>query len=141
MDTNGDNPSNNPIPIHNEINYEQFLLATINNRINSDIITVMLLVRSTLTKERKMKQCKPCLTIREIIKILWSNIRLFYINCRRNIRSYSKINQTVCLLDHIKPISTHQEYELIKKIRDRATENYDPIRQEIVEKYITERMK
>ena len=49
MDTNGDNPSNNPIPIHNEINYEQFLLATINNRINSDIITVMLLVRIMAT--------------------------------------------------------------------------------------------
>ena len=105
MDTNGDNPSNNPIPIHNEINMT-------------------------------MKQCKPCITIREIIKILWSNIRLFYTNCRRDIRSYSKINQTVCLLDHIKPMSTYEEYELIKKIREQATENYDPIRQEIVEKYI-----
>lgn len=51
MDTNGDNPSNNPIPIHNEINYEQFLLATINNRINSDRITGMLLVRNTTTGE------------------------------------------------------------------------------------------
>jgi hypothetical protein len=29
-------------------------------------------------------------------------------------------------------MSTHQEYELIKKIREQATENYDPIRQEIV---------
>ena len=60
MDTNGDNPSNNPIPIHNEINYEQFLLATINNRINSDRITVMLLVRNTTTGERKMKLAWIC---------------------------------------------------------------------------------
>lgn len=143
MDTNGDNPSNNPIPIHNEINYEQFLLATINNRINSDIITVMLLVRNTTTGERKMKQCKPCITIREIIKILWSNIRLFYTNCRRDIRSYSKINQTVCLLDNTtqNPMLGKHDAELMSKIRERAIENYDPIRQEIVEKYITERMK
>lgn len=79
-----------------------------------------------------MKQCKPCLTIRDVAKILWWNTRLFYTNTKRDIRSYSKINQTVCLLDNIKPMSTHQEYELIKKIREQATENYDPIRQEIV---------
>jgi hypothetical protein len=41
----------------------------------------------------------------------------------------------------MKPMSTYQEYELIKKIRDKATENYDPIRQEIVEQYVTEKMK
>jgi len=87
--------------------------------------------------ERKpMKQCKPCLTIRDYAKILWLNTKLFYISTKRDIRSYSKINQTVCLLDHIKPMSTYQEYELIKKIRDKAQENYDPIRQEIVQKYV-----
>ena len=90
---------------------------------------------------KKMKQCKPCLTIRDVAKILWLNTKLFYINTKRDIRSYSKINQTVCLLDHIKPMTTYQEYELIKKIRDKAAENYDPIRQEIVEKYVTEKMK
>ena len=90
-----------------------------------------------------MKQCKPCITTREIIKILWSNIRLFYTNCRRDIRSYSNINQTVCLLDNTtqNPMLGKHDTELMSKIREQATENYDPIRQEIVEKYITERMK
>ena len=86
-----------------------------------------------------MKQCKPCITIRDYAKILWLNTRLFYINTKRDIHSYSKINQTVCLLDHIKPMTAYQEYELIKKIRDRAQDNYDPIRQEIVEQYINKR--
>ena len=63
----------------------------------------------------------------EKIKKLWRNTRLFYTNTKRDIRSYSKINQTV-----------NDYAELIKKIRE---QNYDPIRQEIVEEYITERMK
>jgi hypothetical protein len=36
-------------------------------------------------------------------------------------------------------MTAYQEYELIKKIRDRAQDNYDPIRQDLVEQYINKR--
>jgi len=86
-----------------------------------------------------MKQCKPCITIRDIAKIIWYNTRLFYTNCRKDISSYSRINQTVCVLDNTPALTTYQEYELIKKIRDKAQDNYDPMRQELAEQYINER--
>jgi len=86
-----------------------------------------------------MKQCKPCITIRDIAKIIWYNTRLFYTNIRKDISSYSRINQTVCVLDNTPALTTYQEYELIKKIRDKAQDNYDPMRQELAEQYINER--
>lgn len=86
-----------------------------------------------------MKQCKPCITIRDIAKIIWYNTRLFYTNTGKDISSYSRINQTVCVLDNTPALTTYQEYELIKKIRDKAQDNYDPFRQELAEQYINER--
>lgn len=72
-----------------------------------------------------MKQCKPCITIRDITKIILSNIKLTYKNIKNDIKSYRNINATVCALD--RPVSkTHIEYELdaVKKIRKQAQENY-----------------
>lgn len=72
-----------------------------------------------------MKQCKPCITIRDIAKILYLNVKFTYKNIKTDIKSYRNINASVCVLD--KPASKSQvEYEMdaIKKIRKEAQENY-----------------
>jgi hypothetical protein len=46
-----------------------------------------------------MIKCQPCITIRQIAKIIWYNLLDCIDNTRKDIRSYSRVNQTVCRLD------------------------------------------
>jgi hypothetical protein len=73
-----------------------------------------------------MKQCKPCITIRDIAKIIYLNIKFTYENIKTDIKSYRNINATVCELD--KPTATpfwSAEYKAIQKIRKEAQDNSD----------------
>lgn len=72
-----------------------------------------------------MKQCKPCITIRDITKILYNNIKLAYKNTRDDIKSYSRVNATVCELSKPSPPFWSAEYKAIQKIRKEAQDNYD----------------
>lgn len=72
-----------------------------------------------------MKQCKPCITIRDITKIILYNIKSTYENIKSDIKSYSRVNATVCELD--KPTATPfwpAEYKTMQKIRKEAQDNY-----------------
>lgn len=73
-----------------------------------------------------MKQCKPCITIRDILVILRNNAVEFYKNTKRDIKAYSRINAAVCVLDQpVTPKTLDGEMALIKKIREQAVGNYD----------------
>jgi hypothetical protein len=66
-----------------------------------------------------MNQCKPCITIRTVLFLMWKN----YItdatkNFRSDYRSYSRVNATVCELDKAKPITGEQHLAAAKRIRD-----------------------
>lgn len=80
-----------------------------------------------------MKQCKPCITIRMILKILWLNSKLFISNVRNDIRSYSNINATVCELD--KTTDTVDLNKLTEPTRNTLTK-LDEIRREAQNNYI-----
>lgn len=93
-----------------------------------------------------MSQCKPCITIRDYVKIVWNNSKQFVSNVRADIRSYSRVNATVCELDRpLPPLSQdmaakyQNEVERkvgrvnildlsnkLKNIRETALENYNP---------------
>lgn len=70
------------------------------------------------------KQCKPCITIRDILKIIWINSKLFVRNTKRDIQSYSMMHATVCTLDsgNYGPIPPTN---LMKAIKQLAQENYN----------------
>lgn len=70
-----------------------------------------------------MNHCKPCITIRDITKIILNNIKLTYKNIKSDIKSYSRVNATVCELS--KPAKKQwYEYELdaIKKEAQREND-------------------
>ena len=70
-----------------------------------------------------MKQCKPCITIRDILVILKNNTVDFYMNTKRDIKAYSTINATVCEMD--KPYDPLKVVpDVVKDIRDKARQNY-----------------
>lgn len=75
-----------------------------------------------------MKQCKPCITIRDTIKIIWFNIKKLPQNIRCDMKSHANINSTVCILD--KPSAYDGCFDpavqTMKKIRTLAKENYAP---------------
>ena len=65
-----------------------------------------------------MKQCKPCITIRDIVKIIYLNMKSTYKNIKSDIKSYRNMNATVCILD--KPASKSQaEYymDAVKRLK------------------------
>ena len=69
--------------------------------------------------------CKPCITIRDVLKIVWLNSKLFVSNTKRDIQSYGMVNASACELDTRKygPIPTHN---LVQAIRKQAQENHIP---------------
>lgn len=82
-----------------------------------------------------MTQCKPCITIRDITKIIWNNSKLFVSNVKRDIQSYSSVNATVCVLD--KPVIPYVSYDeemiRVRKIREQAMANHIPTSEEFYE--------
>lgn len=92
-----------------------------------------------------MSQCKPCLTIRAFLKILWLNSKLFVSNVRSDMRSYSNINATVCELDHITSTTVNPEVlteqtrtalSIVQDIRKAAKDNYIPTETETKEGWV-----
>jgi hypothetical protein len=73
-----------------------------------------------------MTNCKPCITIRQIARIIYINLKDCYKNIRTDIKSYSRINATVCHLDtgNYGPIPDHSVIAAIKK---EAQERYNPV--------------
>ena len=72
-----------------------------------------------------MKQCKPCITIRDIALILKNNVVFFYTNIKNDIKSYRNMNAAVCVLD--KPVGNPvipPENRIIENIRKKARDNY-----------------
>lgn len=73
-----------------------------------------------------MKQCKPCITIRDILTILKNNTVEFYKNTKRDISTYSRINATVCSMDNAPQYKWDLVDPQVKKIRNEAKKNYSP---------------
>ena len=84
-----------------------------------------------------MKQCKPCITVRTITKLLWKNYVVEATNrFKQDYRSYRLIGLTECVLPTVPPVKPNTD---VVKVRELASGNYDPIRQELVEHYINKR--
>lgn len=65
-----------------------------------------------------MTQCKPCITIRDITKIIWLNMKQFKKNVTDDIKSYSRLNATVCKLDNIPPMTTEHHMKAAQRIKE-----------------------
>lgn len=78
-------------------------------------------------------ECKPCITIRNVLTIIKNNVQECYKNIRKDIRSYSTVNATVCTLDS-SVVSTNPSVQhafnpnvkMMDDIRKKARENYNP---------------
>jgi len=83
-----------------------------------------------------MKECKPCITIRDVYFIFRNNIIYCYRNIRSDLKSYSMINATACVMDTT-PINDVRfpESQTLKKIRELAIENHGKDEAELKEKY------
>lgn len=78
--------------------------------------------------------CKPCITIRNVITIVKNNVIECYKNIRRDIRSYSMVNATVCSLDNGTPVlPLFLRDKTVEDIRKKAQENYIPTTEEFYE--------
>lgn len=71
-----------------------------------------------------MKQCKPCVTIRDILVILKNNAVQFYYNTKTDIKSYRNINATACEFDNKPCRADDLVLPEVRKIREKARENY-----------------
>ena len=67
-------------------------------------------------------KCKPCITIRQILKIIYLNIILCYKTIRRDIIADKTINAVVCEMD--KPYTPWTPDKTLAHIRKTAQENY-----------------
>ena len=82
-----------------------------------------------------MKDCKPCITIRTVLKLLYKNFVVeAYQRFRSDYRSYSMVNATACELDnsgkeldinHLTETTKHT-VKTVHDIRSMAKENYIP---------------
>lgn len=78
-----------------------------------------------MLRESPMKQCKPCITIRDIALILKNNIVYFYRNTKDDIKSYRNMNAAVCELDKpVKNPTLDEQMRTMIRIREKATANY-----------------
>ena len=78
--------------------------------------------------------CKPCITIRNVITIVKNNVIECYKNIRKDIRSYSTVNATVCTLDNGTPVMPlFMRDKTVEDIRKKAQENYIPTTEEFYE--------
>lgn len=73
-------------------------------------------------------KCKPCITIRDTVKIIWANIKRLPQSIRNDMRSHATVNAVVCTLDKtsvddnaFNPVS-----RTMAKIRTLALENHNP---------------
>ena len=71
-----------------------------------------------------MKQCKPCITIRDILTILKTNIILFYKMTKRDLSTYRRINASVCTMDNAPQNTWDLVDPEVKKIRNIAREQF-----------------
>ena len=84
-----------------------------------------------------MNQCKPCITLRTIARLLWKNYVIEATNrFKQDYKSYRLIGMVECVLPTVPPARTTKD---VLKVRELAKGNYDPIRQDLVEQYINER--
>lgn len=80
------------------------------------------------------QKCKPCITIRNVITIVKNNVIECYKNIRRDIRSYSMVNATVCSLDNGTPVlPLFLRDKTVEDIRKKAIENHIPTTEEFYE--------
>lgn len=57
-------------------------------------------------------KCQPCLDIRMFFHLLFKHSKVFYINLRKDLRSYSMVNQVSCV------IHSNENPNLIKSLDD-----------------------
>lgn len=69
----------------------------------------------------KLIDCKPCITIRTILKLIWLN---YVVNAtktfKEDYKSYSRVNATSCVLEKVKeyPMTTEHHMKAAARIRD-----------------------
>ena len=74
-----------------------------------------------------MKQCKPCITVRTIVELMWKNYVVEATNrFKQDYRSYQLIGLTECVLPTVPQARATKD---VAKVRELASGNYDPTRQ------------
>jgi hypothetical protein len=69
-----------------------------------------------------MNQCKPCITIRTIVELLWKNYVVEATNrFKQDYRSYRLIGLTECVLPAVPPAKPTKD---VLKVREIAKQNY-----------------
>jgi hypothetical protein len=71
-----------------------------------------------------MTNCKPCITIRQITRIIYINLKDCYKNIKDDIKAYRTVNATVCHLDTGK-YGTIPPNNIVAAIKKEAQEKYD----------------
>ena len=71
----------------------------------------------------EMNECKPCITLRTILKLLWKNYVIESTNqFKQDCKSYRLIGQVVCVLPKVPPSEPHKN---VLDIREKAMQNFD----------------
>jgi hypothetical protein len=73
-----------------------------------------------------MTNCKPCITIRQIARIIYINLKDCYKNIKDDIKAYRTVNATVCHLDTGK-YGTIPAHNVVAAIKKEAQEKYNPV--------------
>ena len=74
-----------------------------------------------------MKECKPCIEIRTILKLLWKNYVVEATErFRYDYRSSKMIGAVVCILPKMGTQPLRDPHPVIEKIQKTAKERYDP---------------
>ncbi len=73
-----------------------------------------------------MTNCKPCITVRQIARIIYINLKDCYKNIKDDIKAYRTVNATVCHLDTGK-YGTIPPNNVVATIKKEAQERYNPV--------------
>lgn len=73
-----------------------------------------------------MTNCKPCITARQIVRIIYINLKDCYKNIKDDIKAYRMVNATVCHLDTGK-YGTIPDHNVVAAIKKEAQEKYNPV--------------
>ena len=69
-----------------------------------------------------MKQCKPCITVRIIAKLLWKNYVVEATSrFKQDYKSYRLIGMAECVLPAVAPVKPTKD---VVKVRELAKQNY-----------------
>ena len=73
-------------------------------------------------EETKINQCKPCITVRTIVELLWKNYVVEATNrFKQDYKSYRLIGMVECVLPAVSPAKPTED---VIKVREIAKQNY-----------------